>query len=270
MRVHIKVSDTGWILEKMASEIARRLKYVGYGLDEDPAADIQYYVTYSCRTRRVSRVEIAYFTHLENEQNARAKFFEVASSIEHCVCMSASYAEVLRTAGCAQQSKIPPGVDLDTFAPVVRIGVVGRTYHTGRKGEQLVAQMMDIPGIEWYFTGQGWPGVARHLRPEDLPGFYRSLDYVLVSSLVEGGPMCVIEALACGVEVIAPPIGWVPEFPHLEYRTGDAFDLRRVLMQVVDEKQNLRRNVLDRTWENFGHAHDRLFRRLADAYRIKL
>jgi hypothetical protein len=60
---------------------------------------------------------------------------------------------------------------------------------------------------------------------EELPEFYRSLDYVLVPARIEGGPMCVLEALASGMEVIAPPVGWVPQFPHIEFKSSCAQSL---------------------------------------------
>lgn len=157
---------------------------------------------------------------------------------------------------------IPPGVDLDFFRPTVKIGVVGRTYHTGRKGENLVAQVMDVPGVEWHFTGNGWPKPGLNLRDDQMSDFYNSMDYILVPSQYEGGPMSVIEALACGCEVIAPPVGWVPDFPHIEYRTGDAQDLRRVLTNVVETRLKLRESVLNRGWENWVQGHDKLFRKL--------
>ena len=157
---------------------------------------------------------------------------------------------------------IRPGVDLDVFTPRVKIGVVGRTYACGRKGEALVRDVLDMPGIEWHFTGSGWPLPSRALKDADMPAFYREMDYILVPSLYEGGPMSVIEALACGTKVIAPPIGWVPDFPHIEFRTGDAADLRRVLAAVIDEKLALRHSVEAVTWDNFASAHHGLFHAL--------
>lgn len=268
--VNIVTSDRGWILERLAREIAGRLPYVTFGEGPDPDAAIQYYITYSCRRRRLSPIEIAYFAHLEPEGEAREKFFAVAREVEHCVCHARLYEAMLREAGVAEVSTIPPGVDLETFRPKLRIGVVGRTYHTGRKGEALVAQVMDIPEIEWSFTGEGWPGPALDLPAGKLPDFYRSLDYVLVPALYEGGPMCVVEALACGTEVIAPPIGWVPDYPHIEYRAGDAADLRRVLLELVEKKRALRASVLGRSWEAWAEGHDRLFRSLAAARGLAL
>jgi len=262
-RVNIVTSDRGWILERLAQEITRRLPYVGFGDGPDPDAAIQYYMTFSCRRRRLSPVEVAYFAHLEPEGEAHDRFFAVAREVEHCVCHARLYEGVLRDAGITEVTTISPGVDLEAFQPKLRIGVVGRTYHTGRKGEHLVAQVMDIPEIEWSFTGEGWPGPALSLPDAAMPDFYRGLDYVLVPALYEGGPMCVAEALACGTEVIAPAIGWVPEFPHVEFQVGDAADLRRVLLGLVEKKRALRASVLDRSWDAWAEGHDRVFRTLA-------
>ena len=66
-----------------------------------------------------------------------------------------------------------------------------------------------------------------------MPAFYRSMDYVLVPAHYEGGPMPLLEALASGVEVIAPRVGFVDEYPHIEFEAGNAADLRRVLRDLV-------------------------------------
>jgi glycosyltransferase involved in cell wall biosynthesis len=261
--VNIVTSDRGWILEKLAGELASRLPYVTCGGGPDPGAAIQYYMTYGCRPRRLAPVEVAYFAHLEPDGPTHDRFFAVAREVEHCVCHARLYESVLRQAGIESVTTISPGVDHKLFRPKLRIGVVGRTYHTGRKGEHLVASVMDIPEIEWCFTGGGWPAPALDLPPERMPDLYRALDYVLVPSLYEGGPMCVAEALACGTPVIAPPIGWVPDFPHYAFRAGDAADLRRVLLELVEAKRRLRASTLGHTWDAWAEGHDRLFRALA-------
>ncbi len=260
--VHIVLSDTGWVLEKLASQLAGGIPSVAYSLEPDPSATIQYYMTYATWKSRISRIEVGYFAHMEPDDRTKKKFFDVARSVDFCVCHSAPYETILRDEGIEAVKTIPPGVDLQSFVPKVKIGIVGRTYHTGRKGEGLVAQVMDIPHIEWYFTGTGWPGPATELADADMPAFYRSMDYILVPSLYEGGPMSVIEALACGCEVIAPPIGWVPEFPHIEYKTGDADDLRRVLVEVVEKRLALRKAVLQRGWDTWIEGHASVFESL--------
>ena len=245
---HITIADRGWILEKLASEIAVRSNLVSVSTVPDPSADLQYYINYSCRRRRVGPVEIAFFTHSERDEAARKRYFDIAADVEHSVCMSKRYADELGEAGIKDVTTITPGVDLDAFVPKVRIGVIGRTYHTGRKGESLVADVMDIPGIEWRFTGQGWPGKSTFVDGAKMPDFYNDLDYVLIPALYEGGPMSVLEGLACGVPIIASDVGWVDEYPHIPFENGNSQSLRAVLTRLVDERLKLRTSVEYRTW----------------------
>ena len=263
LSVHIKSSDPGWILERMTQALAQRLPYVTTSNRVNPRAAIQYYLNYTEHLGRVSPIELASFTHVDELMpDMKARYFQVAREVDVAVCMAERYAAELRALGLREVHVIRPGVDLARFTPRVKIGVVGRTYACGRKGEALVAEVLDTPGIEWHFTGSGWPMASRALTEAEMPAFYREMDYILVPSLYEGGPMCVIEALACGTRVIAPPVGWVTDFPHIEFRTGDAADLRRVLDAAVGEKLALRRSVEDVTWDNFAAAHHRLFHAL--------
>ena len=80
LSVHIKLSDKGWILEQCARQLAERLDYVTYDLEENPLATIQYYMTYGARKDRVSKLEVAFLTHLEEHADARELFFQTAHS----------------------------------------------------------------------------------------------------------------------------------------------------------------------------------------------
>jgi len=268
LSVHIKSSDPGWILERMTQALVERLPYVTTSNATNPRAAIQYYLNYTEHLGRVSPIELASFTHVDELMpEMKQRYFDVARAVDVAVCMAERYAAELREVGIRDVHVIRPGVDLERFTPRVKVGVVGRTYSCGRKGEALVAEVLDTPGIEWHFTGGGWPLPSRALEDAEMPAFYREMDYILVPSLYEGGPMCVIEALACGTKVIAPPVGWVTDFPHIEFRTGDAADLRRVLNEAVGEKLALRNSVENVTWDNFAAAHHHLFHAL---YRARL
>lgn len=262
-RVHIVIADNGWILEKCAKEIARFDASVTYGTHADPLADIQYYINYSARKRRQSPVEIAFFTHREADANAQRRYFDAMSAVEHCVFMSRRYAEEAQSVTNDRASIIAPGVALDEFVPKVRVGVIGRTYHTGRKGEGLVSQVLDVDGIEWRFTGAGWPLPSVSVADGRMPDFYNDLDYVLVPALYEGGPMAVLEGLACGVPIIASDVGWVSDYPHIPFENGNADSLRLVLTAIVEERRKLRESVLGRSWTAWGEQHLELFDRLA-------
>lgn len=261
--VSIVLADEGWILERCARELERRLPYVSIGREPRRDCVVTYYVNYSAFRHRASPIQAAFFTHVETRVPAAARrFFEVARAMDASVAMSRRYADELRGAGASDVRVITPGVDLDRFTPAVRIGVVGRTYHTGRKGEDLVRAVMDEPHIEWHFTGEGWPGPCRRCRDEEMPAFYRSMDYILVPAHYEGGPMPLLEALACGVEVIAPRVGFVDDYPHIEFEVGSAEDLRRVLRELVGIRLARRRAVESRTWDAWAAEHDRLFQEL--------
>jgi Glycosyltransferase len=205
---------------------------------------------------------LALFTHREYDPAAAERFDQAARDVDVAISMSNTTDEIIKSLGVSDSLCISPGVELDLFRPLVRIGVVGRTYHTGRKGEALVRAVMDVPGIEWHFTGEGWPGPAQNIDEDKLPDFYRSMDYVLVPAINEGGPMSVLESLACGTPVIASDVGWVRDFPHICFEKGDAQSLRTVLTKVVESKMSLANTVRHMTWDNWAAQHDTLFQRL--------
>lgn len=257
------ISDRGWILERLAQAIAAEYPEFRYGTEVDGQPDIVYYITYSARKRPYDGVEIGYFSHVEEGLPAEALFFEVADEVQACVTQASRYEAALRTKGVTDVTTIPPGIDHAQLSPRLQVGVVGRTYHTGRKGEAMMAQLMDMANVEFHFTGDGWPGPPRHVPTGKMQDFYRAMDYVLVPALYEGGPMCVPEALACGVPVIAPTdIGWIEDFPHISYPKGDTEALRTLLQTLTKPKLELAQSAAKHTWARWGQAHADLFRRV--------
>lgn len=107
----------------------------------------------------------------------------------------------------------------------------------GRKGLPTLLQVIreaarQIPELHVAFSGMGWENEVRELRSSGvsasylgflkkaaLPGFYRCLDAFLVTSRVEGGPVTVLESMACGTPVVATRVGLVPDV-IVDYETG--------------------------------------------------
>jgi glycosyltransferase involved in cell wall biosynthesis len=79
----------------------------------------------------------------------------------------------------------------------------------------------------------------------DMPKLYSTLDAYLCLSRVEGGPMPVFEAAACGVPVISTPVGRVPELlvPNESYVSipiSDAPAAAAALRNLVHHPRQLR------------------------------
>lgn len=119
------------------------------------------------------------------------------------------------------------GVDTTRFVPGARAGKAVRVLFSGnlsmRKGAHLLADIARqlAPNVELLYTQglrHGGPSVCgEHLvdlgpiRHDDMPALYRSVDLVLLPTVREGLSLAVLEAMACGLPVVATNIASLPE-----------------------------------------------------------
>lgn len=80
----------------------------------------------------------------------------------------------------------------------------------------------------------------------DMPGLYATLDAYLCLSRIEGGPMPVFEAAACGVPVISTPVGRIPEVlvpndSYVDVPVANALAARDALQLLDRDPDRLRR-----------------------------
>ena len=244
-RVNIVV-EPGWILERCAKEIKGVMR--GVTINSSGASDLTYYIPSKRLAKMPARpdgIAVGFFTHGFSRSAAEAHLFDAG------VAMNRRMEEVCRAAGLGDVTVIRPGTEAQRR---VRFGVCGRTYRDGRKCEQLVAEAV-AAGFDFVSCGSPkWPCpriAPTHQRDE----FYAQIDYLVVTSLDEGGPIPVVEALAHGIPVIAPDVGWCWEFPVIRYERGSWPSLHRVLSGLTDLP----------TWQDWGAAHRALFRRLLAA-----
>jgi hypothetical protein len=223
---------------------------------------------------------VSYFTHREEEPpgNAKAKLFDdVARRVSLRVAMCRLYAEPLGRYGPTIQPPLPVEQDRFTISkratprrPVV--GFSGYTYANHRKGEDLVQGLLAAPigqRVEWVASGRGWPVPTKRYAWAQLPSFYQGLDVLVCPSRVEGGPLPVLEALACGVRVVVPRgVGLLDELPDTpgiyRYQRGDVKTLLQALEQAAFpaaqiDRAALRAAVAGHTVGAFVEAHRQVF-----------
>jgi hypothetical protein len=256
--VQIVGPTDGWVLERQARILATKLPYAefvpGRPRPREETALI-YYFNYALYPGPSGLIDVGFFTHRDDAQG----FLDKARRVDCCVCMARQYADWLRGEGVRDVVHIPMGFDAYRYRPTLVLGVVGRLEHP-RKGGALVERVRALPFVEVVVSGGQLPeGQLRNL--------YHVVDYVLIPSTTEGGPMCLLEGLGMGKPVIAPEgVGVVPEFAGADgvllYPAGDADALVALVTRCYEEKRRLSSVVRGRTWDDWAEAHDRVFMRL--------
>lgn len=264
IKLELIISDRNWVLESFANELVKHAPENKFEIkiNEKPSgdADIYYFMPYSIFKKVKGAINVGFFTHIEDDfPEAIKKFFKVARQCDLCICMSKKYEKRLKNEGINNVVTIFPGVSKKKFFPKLKIGVVGRAYHTGRKNEALVSKLLGSEKFEFHFTGEGWPSRTVYYADDELNDFYNKIDYLLIPAKIEGGPMPLMEALAAGTQVIAPDVGFVEEFPHISYKNSDFNSLNEVLNELYDNKIR-ETEILDPfSWEKYAREHFRHF-----------
>src|SRR4029077_17357453 len=102
------------------------------------------------------------------------------------------------------------------------------------------------------------------LSDAEVPAFYQNIDYVLITSSIEGGPLCFQEGLASGKPILSTDVGMVSEFrdaPGVDI-FSDEKELLALLEAKLAERMRLGGNVERFSVDYWVTEHDKLFRRL--------
>jgi glycosyltransferase involved in cell wall biosynthesis len=253
------IVDGGWILRRMAEEVEKwvseaRIPIVAYRSDmlaKYQDGDALYYMNYCWYDEAIEKPAAVYFTHFRGNHAQFDKVWMKAATLSDLqICISEKTADIVRSQGGKNVHVIWPGVDRNLRRTKPVFGVCG-AVKDDRKGAWLVEKMV-AQGYSVRAWGTGWPCKIVSDDLAHLPEFYSSIDYLVVTSNLEGGPMPVIEAIAMGVPVIAPDVGWCWEFPVIRYEVDSWNSLSSVLVKLAKPP----------TWKEWGLEHRRLLRTL--------
>lgn len=166
-------------------------------------------------------------------------------------------------------SLLSNGVDTQVFFPAFKqksqnnfvIGFFGTqrpNSRSDRKGSRLLLEATKIMVEAGYkpaflIMGYGWKNLVPALRDlgcpvtykvsvprEDVPKYYHQLDLYIITSRIEGGPLTLLEAGACGIPIISTPVGLAPE---LLTKPGcgtllSGFDSKEIAEAVIYNMEN--------------------------------
>lgn len=251
MSVRIVPLEDGWILDKLGKYLIKGIDYAVVDLDFNKPYDLTYFIHYSMVKPCNSKIVGAYFTH------KASKSFELkAREVDFAICMNKRYKKVIEN--ITDSYVIYQPTDLERFKPKLVLGFSG-ILSSGRKGKDLLDKVANLPFIDLKVT------LGKRL-DKDMNKFYNSLDYILITSTVEGGPLPLTEGLACGKEIITSDVGMVDQFKHCKYvhiyDRNKPEDLFNLLKELYQKKLGIRKTVEKYSIENFVNQHKKLFEKL--------
>lgn len=209
-----------WILRRIARSFGKHMQGCTVSSRPDLSADVNFYVNYALFTHPTA-CDVGFFTHREKNQADAEVFDKVADQVDWCVAMCDKTAAHLPP---DRTTVIHVAPDPQFRKKHLVLGVVAREYETGRKRTGWLDELRKIPGVEIRFTNGRVPWRL-------MPCFYRRIDYLLILSDNEGGPLPLLEALAMGVPVISSDVGFVSDYTTIRYH--DLNDLKNIIRGLI-------------------------------------
>jgi glycosyltransferase involved in cell wall biosynthesis len=182
------------------------------------------------------------------------------------------------------QRVIANGVFLDQFQPSINlhqsitIGFAGR-YHPAKgynylfetmallKDQNIIFKVagngatLNNPAVKMLFEQHQLDAKKVHLLDQvsDMPNFYKSIDVFLMTSITEGFPNVLVEAMASGIPCISTNVGdakYIVANDHYIVTPKDTNALKTAILRYFhlprDEKIRLKKIVRDRVENNFS------------------
>lgn len=213
---NLVLQDRDWVMEKIAKHFHKYTPNSKLSNSPDINADVNFYFNWHAMKSK-TKFDVCYFTHIEDVNWWRS----VSSACDIAISMGTKYSNDLP----AEKTIIFYPPPFENFMPQRRIKVLisGRSYSSGRKNFESAKLLKEIPYIDLRFT-------EGKLSEIELKQAYVDTDYVLITSKIEAGPMCIVEAIAMNKPVIAPDVGWCWDYPVIKYR--DELDLIEIFKNI--------------------------------------
>ncbi len=275
MKVHI-VTEGNRIKMRISEKI---LKYnqtpieysLSYGQRND--VDINFYVCYNVFANfQKSKVkDIGYVTHVHNNsimdhEKDLGKPFSLFNRLDGYLHMGSKTLKFFDSS--KYNTVVYGGCELENFKPTITLGIMQNGEVVGKGTKFLIdlANSTNLDNFKFIFCGVGWESVLNTFKEkkirynyltntsyDNFQSVYEQIDYLLIPSMWEGGPMAVLEAMACKLPIISADTGWVREIApgSLFFEPGKIEQLKTILQFIETRELISYHNVKDFSYKAF-------------------
>ncbi|WP_103865274.1 glycosyltransferase family 4 protein [Aquimarina sp. I32.4] len=289
--------DKDWIFGAKVRRLSRYSSldtetYYHNKLRDLPDADAYYYIyqNYFCRCIRstpniLNKKNVVMFTHPNwSKKYSKVHVVWCLNKADYVICLNSEIKTYLISIGVKPSilRVIHMGTSSSFFYKHERgAGDVGfcSSFHPRKNPDLIFGLVKNMPHREFYLIGRNWENYDRFEELSVLPNFtyynnvsyksypdlYNRIDVFVSPSLLEGGPVPVLEAMMSNCVSVASRTGFCPDIiTHGE--NGFLFDVEANYKEVVELiekafllKTDVRETVLSYTWENCSKKIDDLF-----------
>ena len=256
-------------------EDPNRPAWIEYADSTEPnwAADLNYFIPGHIG-EPVQGKSIMLYTHTNPGTEDALRF--ATSQCEYTVCMSdAGAMELGRLTDAKHYGVIPIPINPIFKPKKPAILIVGTEQPNGRKRSWILLELMwkiDLTRFNFVIVGTGWDYVVDKMRVNGievtmyknaserlLASLYQNSDALLVTGFIEGGPLPLVEALASGLLVIAPEVGYAKDYADYIWTYGTINHLATIL-----SSWKIQADLSKHTARSYCDSHYQLFQSLGD------
>lgn len=257
-----------------------------------PEADGYFFIyqNYFCRCIRstpsiLKKKNVVMFTHPNwSKKYSKTHVVWCLNMADTIICLNSAVKEYLIECGVKSQllKLLHIGTSSTTFYPHERgNGDVGFCSNFGtRKNPDLIFDIIkNMPHRTFHIIGRNWETYSKfnelsglknfvyhnNVDYADYPDLYNKLDVFVSPSILEGGPVPILEAMMSNCVPVASKTGFAPDLIK-HGKNGFLFNLDATYKDVVplieqafELKGDIRSYVLPYTWENCSRTIDGYF-----------
>lgn len=289
MKINIITVTSGWILTQIAHRTAKAINSLYHEAEvvyhPVRGANNFYVDVQNCYRGKAGGVDVGLFTHVH--ENNMANVPDSWLTLDHIIHMSSRSLEQFKQ---DKRTKPPmstkmPGENPDYFWQPRKptIGIFQRGQYEGKGFNFMLnfAESNVVRKFNWTFVGGGWDDVVNKIAdrypvsvkyykdsrvtwPEGYLTEYRKIDYLLIPSKWEGGPMGMLEAALLGIPIISADVGWagreIPVFRLFKDREGLEYILNDIVRPMEEAYEAVRHvnyyNFAEHIIEVFKSIHE--------------